>query len=205
MKDAAQAATKARKGRKKKAAAPSRRKAVAQTGRRHAPAPPRPADRPKLAPDSRLEETLRTWRLAEAKRRGVPAFRIFSDQVLKAVAAKRPATARNCSPSLASESAPSRSTARRSTACCTVSRAASATAPNQAATVRSVLEPRVHYKLWRAMPYVYALVVVSVVSITILAGYLLLALFGPDPAVSNRPHRPALRSPATLPHPGSAL
>jgi DNA topoisomerase-3 len=36
---------------------------------------------------------LRLWRLAEAKRRGVPAFRIFSDQVLKAVAARRPATA----------------------------------------------------------------------------------------------------------------
>jgi DNA topoisomerase-3 len=36
---------------------------------------------------------LRQWRLAEAKRRGVPAFRIFSDQALKAVAARRPATA----------------------------------------------------------------------------------------------------------------
>jgi DNA topoisomerase-3 len=57
------------------------------------PAPPRPADRPKLAPDSQLEAALRQWRLGEAKRRGVPAFRIFSDQVLKAVAARRPATA----------------------------------------------------------------------------------------------------------------
>jgi DNA topoisomerase III len=40
-----------------------------------------------------VEDSLRRWRLSEAKRRGVPAFRIFSDQVLKAVADKRPATA----------------------------------------------------------------------------------------------------------------
>ncbi len=93
MKDAAQAATKTRKGRKQKAAAPSRRKGSRKQVAVAPPAPPRPADRPKLLPDSRLEETLRLWRLAEAKRRGVPAFRIFSDQVLKAVAAKRPATA----------------------------------------------------------------------------------------------------------------
>jgi superfamily II DNA helicase RecQ len=93
MKDAAQAATKARKGRKKKAAAPSRRKASRKHVAVETPAPSRPVDQPKPAPDSRLEETLRLWRLAEAKRRGVPAFRIFSDQVLKAVAAKRPATA----------------------------------------------------------------------------------------------------------------
>ena len=53
----------------------------------------RPADRPKLVPDSKVEDALRQWRMAEAKRRGVPAFRIFSDQVLKAVAARRPATA----------------------------------------------------------------------------------------------------------------
>ena len=57
------------------------------------PAPPRPADRPKLAPDSLIEGKLRQWRLAEAKRRGLPAFRIFSDQTLKAVAERRPATA----------------------------------------------------------------------------------------------------------------
>ena len=42
---------------------------------------------------SRLEDALRLWRLTDAKRRGVPAFRIFSDQVLKAVADKRPSTA----------------------------------------------------------------------------------------------------------------
>ena len=32
--------------------------------------------------------------LAEAKRRGVPAFRIFSDKALRAIASNRPATAR---------------------------------------------------------------------------------------------------------------
>jgi DNA topoisomerase III len=40
-----------------------------------------------------VEDALRAWRLAEAKRRGIPAFRILTDQTLKALAAKRPATA----------------------------------------------------------------------------------------------------------------
>jgi len=51
------------------------------------------ASRPQVAGDTRIEEALRKWRLAEAKRHGVPAFRIFTDQALKAVAAKRPGTA----------------------------------------------------------------------------------------------------------------
>jgi len=49
--------------------------------------------RPPAPTDGKTEDALRAWRMAEAKRRGVPAFRIFSDQTLKAVAAKRPATA----------------------------------------------------------------------------------------------------------------
>ncbi len=32
--------------------------------------------------DTRVEEELRAWRLSETRRRGVPAFRIFTDQVL---------------------------------------------------------------------------------------------------------------------------
>jgi len=40
--------------------------------------------------DARIEEALRRWRLAEAKRRGVPAFRIFSDRVLRVMATERP-------------------------------------------------------------------------------------------------------------------
>ena len=49
---------------------------------------------PALARDSDLEAKLRAWRMAEAKRRNVPAFRIFSDATLKALAEQRPATAR---------------------------------------------------------------------------------------------------------------
>ena len=43
--------------------------------------------------DFGAETALRAWRLAEARRRGVPAFRILTDQTLKAVAANWPATA----------------------------------------------------------------------------------------------------------------
>ena len=45
------------------------------------------------AMESRVEEALRTWRLLEARRRGVPAFRIFSDLTLSAIAQRRPAKA----------------------------------------------------------------------------------------------------------------
>ena len=48
---------------------------------------------PLAALDSRLEDALRKWRLAEAKRRGVPAFRVFTDQALKAMVERRPQTA----------------------------------------------------------------------------------------------------------------
>jgi RecQ family ATP-dependent DNA helicase len=40
-----------------------------------------------------IEDKLRAWRLAEAKRRGVPAFRIFTDQVLRALVSERPSSA----------------------------------------------------------------------------------------------------------------
>jgi superfamily II DNA helicase RecQ len=40
-----------------------------------------------------VEEALRAWRLREARRLGVPAFRVFSDQALRAIAQQRPATA----------------------------------------------------------------------------------------------------------------
>ena len=42
--------------------------------------------------DSRLEAALRVWRLVEARRRGLPAFRIFSDRTLRALATSRPVT-----------------------------------------------------------------------------------------------------------------
>ena len=41
-----------------------------------------------------LEKSLRDWRLAEAKRREVPAFRIFSDKVLTAIASQKPLSVR---------------------------------------------------------------------------------------------------------------
>jgi DNA topoisomerase-3 len=41
---------------------------------------------------SPLNERLRSLRLSEARRRGIPAFRIFSDKVLEAIAATRPTT-----------------------------------------------------------------------------------------------------------------
>jgi superfamily II DNA helicase RecQ len=43
--------------------------------------------------DTRVEEALRAWRLTEARRRSVPAFRIFTDQALRAIAETRPASA----------------------------------------------------------------------------------------------------------------
>ena len=47
-------------------------------------------EQPLSGMDARIEEALRGWRLAEAKRRGVPAFRIFSDRVLRVMATERP-------------------------------------------------------------------------------------------------------------------
>jgi DNA topoisomerase-3 len=41
-----------------------------------------------------VEKALRDWRLAEARRREVPAFRILSDKALQAIAADKPATMR---------------------------------------------------------------------------------------------------------------
>jgi len=65
-----------------------------------APAPAREAAprkrKPQPLPDGRgseVEQALRSWRLGEAKRRGVPAFRIFSDATLRAIAKARPQTA----------------------------------------------------------------------------------------------------------------
>ncbi len=46
-----------------------------------------PADR---APDVQLLGRLKAWRAAEAKRRGVPAYVIFHDSTLEALAVARP-------------------------------------------------------------------------------------------------------------------
>ena len=42
--------------------------------------------------DTGREAALRAWRLAEAKKRGIPAFRILSDRTLKALATSHPVT-----------------------------------------------------------------------------------------------------------------
>jgi DNA topoisomerase III len=49
--------------------------------------------RPPAGADTRVEEALRAWRLTEARRRNVPAFRVFTDQALRAIAETRPASA----------------------------------------------------------------------------------------------------------------
>ncbi len=43
-------------------------------------------------PDPTAEAALRAWRLEEAKKRGIPAFKIFSDRALRALAAAQPAS-----------------------------------------------------------------------------------------------------------------
>ena len=87
MKETATPSTK-RKRKKKTPTSPKRRTGTAVKE----PAAPKMKRTP-VAADSRVEEALRTWRLLEARRRGVPAFRIFNDQALRAIAQTRPATA----------------------------------------------------------------------------------------------------------------
>jgi DNA topoisomerase III len=81
-------------------AKPKRKKPTVSASRKRALRPetaagPRPVAKPEASgggPESRLEAALRVWRLVEARRRGVPAFRIFSDHTLRALAASRPVT-----------------------------------------------------------------------------------------------------------------
>ena len=51
-----------------------------------------PMDTAEPARPSALEEALRTWRSNEARKRGVPAFRIFSDRVMRTMVDQRPKT-----------------------------------------------------------------------------------------------------------------
>jgi superfamily II DNA helicase RecQ len=82
------------------AAPPKKRKKKAAAGkkqsRRTDAAKKTPAVKAKESPggaDARVEEALRAWRLGEARSRGVPAFRILTDQALRAIAQTRPASA----------------------------------------------------------------------------------------------------------------
>ena len=47
---------------------------------------------PDAQPDLAVEEALRAWRVAEARRLGVPAFRIFTDRALRGLVELRPGT-----------------------------------------------------------------------------------------------------------------
>jgi RecQ family ATP-dependent DNA helicase len=47
---------------------------------------------PQAKPNPELEEALRAWRLSEARRLGVPAFRIFTDRALTGLVKLRPST-----------------------------------------------------------------------------------------------------------------
>ena len=83
------------KGKRRKKAGRKERLRVwkPETPPRQPPAAPVPKIEAPPSDASRMEERLRAWRMAEAKRLGVPAFRVFTDQSLKALAAKRPGTA----------------------------------------------------------------------------------------------------------------
>ncbi len=50
--------------------------------------------RSKAAVEDPVEKALRAWRMAEAKRKAVPAFRILTDRTLQAIAERRPQTTR---------------------------------------------------------------------------------------------------------------
>jgi len=91
------------RGRRRKP--PSKKKAVKRAKAPAAPKRETPARKPEPEPEaelvlepaadnSALAAALKAWRLAEAKSKGVPAFRIMTDRTLQLVAAQRPQTTR---------------------------------------------------------------------------------------------------------------
>jgi superfamily II DNA helicase RecQ len=91
MKSVAVSAAKERKGRKNK---PAKEKRGARASAEGSKGPRlRGAVSAATAEDQRLEESVRQWRLAEAKRLGVPAFRVLTDRALRAIVEERPGTA----------------------------------------------------------------------------------------------------------------
>jgi len=77
--------------RRKKTRAAHREKASRKREKAAAPAPP---EQPAVSAKAGVDKALRDWRLAEAKRRAVPAFRILSDKTLQAIATDKPSTMR---------------------------------------------------------------------------------------------------------------
>jgi superfamily II DNA helicase RecQ len=91
MKDTAQASIKRK--RKKKTPVSVKRKQARRLDTEAQPKRLARTGQSTAGPAPRIEETLRVWRLAEARRLGVPAFRVLSDQALRAMATKLPGTA----------------------------------------------------------------------------------------------------------------
>jgi len=81
--------------RKRKRKPPAGDESPAASGRLKAPETRGKEKRPAAASlDVAAEEALRAWRLAEARRLGIPAFRIFTDRALAGLATLRPGTPR---------------------------------------------------------------------------------------------------------------
>ncbi|MFN7994759.1 MAG: DNA topoisomerase 3 [Bryobacteraceae bacterium] len=79
--------------------APPRRRKKARTAKKKerakkAKTPRGESTKQKDVANTALEEALRQWRLGEAKRRGLPAFRILTDKALQAIASTKPASVR---------------------------------------------------------------------------------------------------------------
>jgi superfamily II DNA helicase RecQ len=68
--------------------------ATAKRRKKGRAAKPRKREKAAAAAGAGVEKALRDWRLAEAKRRAVPAFRILSDKSLQAIAADKPSSIR---------------------------------------------------------------------------------------------------------------
>ncbi len=92
MRDAAAASTSAKRGKKRVTVAESGTVGQSKVGQ-GGPAKSASAD-PAPPPErqARLEQALRAWRLTEAKRRKMPAFRIFGDRTLRNIASSFPKT-----------------------------------------------------------------------------------------------------------------
>jgi DNA topoisomerase-3 len=93
MKSEPAAAQKARSAKKKTAKSKRAKRPVTPPTTAAKPRSPQGAVSAAAAEDRQLEEALRQWRLNEAKKLGVPAFRVLTDRSLRAIAGDRPATA----------------------------------------------------------------------------------------------------------------
>jgi superfamily II DNA helicase RecQ len=71
-------------------ASPKRGKKIVATLRQGKPGKPAAVEAAPPERQVRLEQALRAWRLTEAKRRNMPAFRIFGDRTLRNIASTCP-------------------------------------------------------------------------------------------------------------------